>query len=87
MVNWQRHAPQLLNAIPLLPQEPLISLCHLLENEPINDALFDVLEQRLSPQLDAAIDYLQRKIEEEPIPELVPQPFPGHGLPADDVSD
>ena len=54
-VNWQKHESQLLNSIPLLPQEPLISLCHLLENESINDDLFDVLEQRLSLPLDAAI--------------------------------
>jgi tricorn protease len=36
-------------------------------------------------QLDAAVDYLQRKIEEEPIPEPIPQPFPNRRSPANDL--
>lgn len=55
VVNWQKHSEQLLSAIPLLPQEPLISLCHLLENEAISDDFFEVLEQRLSLPLDVKI--------------------------------
>ena len=38
-------------------------------------------------QLEAAIDYLQRKIEAEPIPELKARPFPEYGQPAEDVSN
>jgi tricorn protease len=36
-------------------------------------------------QLNAAIEYLQRKIEEEPIPEAIPQPFPQIGETAEDI--
>jgi tricorn protease len=36
-------------------------------------------------QLDTAVQYLQRKIEEEPIPEALPQPFPDVRKPADDI--
>ncbi len=36
-------------------------------------------------QLEAAINYLQQKIKDEPIPELKAQPFPEYGQPADDV--
>ncbi len=36
-------------------------------------------------QLDAAIEYLRQKIEDEPIPELMPKPFPSDGQPADDI--
>lgn len=36
-------------------------------------------------QLDTAIEYLRKKIEDEPIPELKPLPFPDHGQPADDI--
>jgi tricorn protease len=36
-------------------------------------------------QLDAAIEYLQRKIEEEPVPEAIPQPFPDVGETAEDI--
>jgi len=33
-------------------------------------------------QLEAAIKYLQQKIEQEPIPELNAKPFPEYGQPA-----
>jgi tricorn protease len=33
-------------------------------------------------QLEAAIEYLQQKIEEEPIPEMKAKPFPANGIPA-----
>jgi len=36
-------------------------------------------------QLEAAIEYLQNKLREEPIPELKPGPFPENGVPAEDV--
>lgn len=36
-------------------------------------------------QLEAAIKYLQQKIEEEPIPEMKARPFPEYGQPADDI--
>jgi tricorn protease len=38
-------------------------------------------------QLDAAIEYLQRKIEEEPIPDAIARPFPEYGQTAGDVSN
>lgn len=38
-------------------------------------------------QLDAAIEYLQQKIKDEPIPEPRPRPFPAYGQPADDVAN
>lgn len=38
-------------------------------------------------QLEAAIKYLQQKIDDEPIPELRARPFPEYGQPADDVSN
>ena len=36
-------------------------------------------------QLDAAIQYLQRKMEQEPIPEVIPQPFPNVGETAEEI--
>jgi tricorn protease len=36
-------------------------------------------------QLEAAIEYLKNKLEEEPIPELKPGPFPDNGVPGADV--
>ena len=36
-------------------------------------------------QLDAAIEYLQQKIVEEPVPEAIPQPFPGVTETAEDI--
>ena len=36
-------------------------------------------------QLSAAIRYLQQKIEQEPIPEVMPQPFPDAGETAEDI--
>ena len=46
-------------------------------------ALFNGEDQ----QLDAAIEYLQRRIADEPIPELRPQPLPPMGERGRDVSD
>lgn len=37
-------------------------------------------------QLESAIEYLQNKLQEEPIPELIPGPFPENGVPAEDVN-
>jgi len=37
-------------------------------------------------QLEAAIEYLQNKLQEEPVPELIPSPFPENGVPAEDVT-
>jgi len=36
-------------------------------------------------QLEAAIEYLLRKLEEEPVPDLKPGPFSEYGTPAQDV--
>jgi len=36
-------------------------------------------------QLEAAIKYLGRKLGEEPVPEMVPLPFPPNPQPADDI--
>jgi len=36
-------------------------------------------------QLDAAIDYLQQKIRDEPVPDVAAEPFPKYGEPAKDV--
>lgn len=38
-------------------------------------------------QLEAAISYLQQKIQDEPIPELKARPFPEYGQPAEDVTN
>ncbi len=38
-------------------------------------------------QLEAAISYLQQKIEDEPVADVDPKPFPQYGEPAKDVTD
>jgi len=42
---------------------------------------------RTDAQIDTAIEYLQQKIKDEPIPEPRPRPFPAYGQPADDVAN
>lgn len=45
--NWRELQSQLLKAIPDLPAQPLISLCQLLESEPLNSTITTPMQQRL----------------------------------------
>ncbi len=51
VVNWKKHPELLSNAIINIPTLPLISLCQLLENEPVDDLLFNAVSLRIDKSI------------------------------------